>query len=89
MQRDPQCEQYIGDYNTARGFLGANCGTWLGGLSANCKSQQYYANYNRQACYTAKGEYAQGKETTVTVVSLLKWAAIAVIVFYLLKWYLK
>jgi hypothetical protein len=86
--RDRDCEKYIGEANEADGFFGAGCGTFLGGFSGNCDSQFQAARINRDNCYASKARQARNDEITRQIVGVLKWAAILVIVFFVMKWYL-
>ena len=87
--RNSECERFIGEWNEADGFFGANCGTWVGGFSANCKSQQQAAMMNRASCYDIKNVQERNDRLTKQVMTVGMWVGIGVLVFFVLKWYLK
>lgn len=87
--REPECERYMQEANQARGFFGADCGTWFGGIAKNCKSQDQAGKVNRNNCYLNKGLLDANQESTEMVIMLLKWGAALFIVYMVLKWYLK
>lgn len=86
--KDPNCERYIGQAFETDGFFGAKCGTWVGGFSANCKSQQAAAQINRENCYRRNYNVARNDEITQQVINIGKYLFIAAIIYFTVKWYL-
>ena len=83
------CEKYIGEWNEADGFFGANCGTWFGGFSANCKTQAQAAHMNRQNCYNVKSRQSRNDQLTEQIIDVGKLFVIAGMLFFIIKWYMK
>lgn len=83
------CNSYIGDWQTTDGFMGANCGTWFGGFSRNCKDAEAQAKAMRNDCANDKLTYSRNLLQSAEIIKLLKFAAGAVLLYFFLKWYLK
>lgn len=88
MAKDQNCERFIEEAEKADGFFGAECHTWVGGFSAGCKEADLSSKVNRSNCYAEKAQRLRNDENTKQIVDVLKWAAIAIIAFFFLKWYL-
>ena len=83
------CEAYIGEWNEAEGFFGANCGTWMGGFGANCRTVEAQAKAQRDQCKRTKYAYKKNSELFDQAFEVAKYGAAVVLAFFIIKWYLK